>query len=132
MNKKEFSQLRYQLKKTQKQMAQLLGVSVKTIQSLEQGWRKIPIHIERQSLFLLALRKSHINKNKPCWAVLKCPMETQRNCPAWEFNAGHLCWLINGTICHGKVQKSWPKKIALCRKCEVFQSMLSFNRNQSS
>jgi hypothetical protein len=33
---------------------------------------------------------------------------------------GHLCWFINGTICHGKVQESWSKKMTVCRKCEVF------------
>jgi len=35
-------------------MAQLLGTSLKAIQSFEQGWRNIPVHIERQMLFLLA------------------------------------------------------------------------------
>ena len=48
MNKKEFSQIRNQLGKTQMQMAQLLGVSLKAIQSFEQGWREIPVHAERQ------------------------------------------------------------------------------------
>jgi hypothetical protein len=37
------------LGKTQKQMARLLGISIRTIQSYEQGLRKIPVHTERQS-----------------------------------------------------------------------------------
>ena len=125
MNKKEFSSIRHRLGKTQKEMAQLLGVSTKTVQSFEQGWRKVPVHTERQSLLLIALKASSTNKNRACWAIKKCPKETRRNCPAWEFGAGHMCWCINGTVCHGDVQKSWPQKMRICRKCEVFSSMLS-------
>ena len=50
MNRKEFSRIRQHLGKTQKEMAQLLGTSVKAIQSFEQGWRSVPGHIERQAL----------------------------------------------------------------------------------
>ena len=56
MNKKEFSQIRRNLGKTQKQMAQLLGTSLKAIQSFEQGWREIPLPVERQALFPMALK----------------------------------------------------------------------------
>lgn len=73
MNKKEFSRIRSHLGKTQKQMAQLLGISNKAIQSFEQGWRAIPVHIERQSLLLLALKESRVNGNPHCWTVKKCP-----------------------------------------------------------
>jgi DNA-binding XRE family transcriptional regulator len=55
MDKTEFSQIRHRLGKTQAQIAQLLGVSPKAIQSFEQGWRNIPTHVERQLLFLLFL-----------------------------------------------------------------------------
>jgi len=125
MNKSELSRIRHLLGKTQLQMAQLLGASLKTIQSFEQGWRRIPIHSERQSLFLLALKGARINKNRPCWTIKKCPVETRQNCPAWEFGAGHLCWFINGTICQGKPQKSWRKKMEICKTCEVLQSLYS-------
>jgi DNA-binding XRE family transcriptional regulator len=125
MNKKEFSKIRYYLGKTQLQMAQLLGVSLKAIQSFEQGWRKVPVHTERQSLFLLALKKSPLSKTRPCWSVKKCPVTIRRTCPAWEFEAGQVCWLINGTICHGMTQKSWVKKMEMCRKCEVFAPILA-------
>ena len=50
----EFSSIRAYLGKTQKELAQLLGTSLKAIQSFEQGWRRIPVHVERQVLFLLA------------------------------------------------------------------------------
>ena len=124
MDKSEFSRIRQRLGKTQKQLAQLLGSSLKAIQSFEQGWRNIPVHTERQALFLLALRESANKTTWPCWAVRKCSEEIKQNCPAWEFKSGYLCWFINGTICHGKVQQDWKTKIKVCRRCEVFRSIL--------
>jgi DNA-binding XRE family transcriptional regulator len=125
MDRGEFSSIRGRLGKTQSQMAQLLGTSLKAVQSFEQGWRKVPTHIERQMLFLLAQKMGKDRKHKPCWAIERCPLETRQHCPAWEFQCGHLCWFINGTICRGEVNKSWGDKMAQCRKCVVFRSMLS-------
>ena len=51
MDSKEFSQFRTRLNKTQKQMGQLLGTSIKAIHSYEQGWRSVPGHVERQVFF---------------------------------------------------------------------------------
>ncbi len=125
MEKEEFSKIRRHLGKTQLQLAQLLGTSLKAIQSFEQGWRNIPVHTERQAFFLLGLKKSPHKKNRACWVIRKCPMETRQNCPAWELQAGNLCWFINGTICHGQVQENWQKKMKMCRQCKVFRTMLT-------
>ena len=125
MEKKELAKIRNYLGKTQKQMAQLLGTSLKAIKSYEQGWRNIPGYIERQVFFLLAAKEAWGIRKKPCWEIIKCSMETRQNCPAWEFNAGYLCWFINGTVCEGKVQKDWSTKIKICRQCKVLKSMLS-------
>ena len=132
MNQSELAQMRHLLGKTQKQIAQLLGVSVRTIQSFEQGFRKVPLYIERQVLFLTALKQSRSNGSRPCWLVRKCPKETRQACPAWEFGAGHFCWFINGTICHGEPQKSWRKKMQICRTCEVLQSLVASKVKQTS
>jgi len=121
----EFSSIRRYLGKTQSQLAQLLGISPKAVQSFEQGWRKTPVHTERQVLLLVALKNMAVaRKNGPCWARRKCPVEIKQNCPAWEFKAGHLCWFINGTICQGRVRESWRKKMKLCRQCKVFRNIL--------
>ena len=98
MEKQELAKIRNYLGKTQKQMAQLLGTSLKAIKSYEQGWRNIPVHIERQVLFLLVVKETLGIRKKPCWEIVKCSMETRQSCPAWEFNAGYLCWFINGTV----------------------------------
>ena len=124
MKREELSKIRHHLEKTQLQMSRLLGTSLKAIESFEQGWRSIPVHIERQALFLLVLKKSPSQKNSACWVIRKCPMETRQNCPAWELKAGNLCWFINGTICHGQVQENWQKKMRICRQCKVFRTML--------
>ncbi len=125
MDKEEFTEIRSQLGKTQKQMAQLLATSQKAIVSFEQGWRNIPVHIERQVFFLFVSLNSQNIKSKPCWNIQKCPIKIKRNCPAWEFQIGHLCWFINGTVCHGEVQESWKEKMKMCRQCEVFRDILS-------
>ena len=124
MNKNEFKKYRARLNKTQKQMAELLGTSLKAIHSYEQGWRTVPVHVERQVFFLLSRFKQKSKGKKPCWTIKKCTPEQRRQCPAWEFSAGDLCWFINGTICEGMSQKDWKEKMKICRSCEVFSSIL--------
>jgi hypothetical protein len=128
MDKTEFSQVRRHLGKTQAQIANLLGVSPKAVQSFEQGWRYIPTHVERQMLFLVFLRSSKGKGYISCWSIRKCPVKVRRHCPAWEFKVGHICWFINGTICQGVMQQNWQKKMKLCRQCEVFGSILPSTR----
>ena len=118
MDKKEFLRFRKTLNKTQKQMAQLLGTSVKAVQGYEQGWRSVPPYVERQ-VFFLVFRRRGAKGLKACWITKKCPSEKKKQCPAWEFRAGNLCWFINGSICEGVVQKDWRKKMQICRKCKV-------------
>ncbi len=124
MDNKEFARLRKKLDKTQKQIAQLLGVSIKAVHSYEQGWRSIPTHAERQMLFLVSNMRGGSKGNKPCWAIKKCPPKKKKECPAWEFKSGKLCWFINGTICDGIVYKDWKEKMKLCRSCEVFANIM--------
>ena len=124
MQNKEFSDIRHYLGKSQKQLAQLLCISTKAIQSFEQGWRKIPANAERQLLFLLSLKKQLDDNTNPCWKIKNCPVEWRENCSAWEFKAGHFCWFINGTFCQGRSEENWEKKIKICQDCKVFQSRL--------
>ena len=120
MESTEFAYLRKKMDKTQKQISQLLGVSLKAIHSYEQGWRTIPAHAERQILFLTAMKNRSKNAKKACWTQLKCPTEQRNNCPAWEYNAGDLCWFINGTICGGSPNEDWKAKMTVCRDCSVY------------
>jgi len=124
MEKEKIIQIRRFLGKTQKELAQLLGVSLKAVQSFEQGWRKIPVHVERQILFLLVQKNTTIAKAPTCWDDLNCPDELREKCPAWEFNTPNLCWFINGTVCGGTVHKDWREKMKSCWKCKVLLDQL--------
>jgi len=124
MDSKEFSYIRQKLNKTQKQMAQLLGTSIKAVTSYEQGWRTVPAYVERQIFFLVSRMRRVKKGQKPCWVIKSCPTEIKKQCPAWEFQAGKLCWFINGTICEGTVQMDWKEKMKICRSCEVLISLM--------
>jgi len=124
MDSERFSQARKKLRKTQKQLAELLGTSLKAVHSYEQGWRGVPGHVERQLFFLISRVEGSHKGRKPCWAIKSCPPERKKQCPAWEFQAGRLCWFINGTICEGVVQKNWNEKMKICQGCEVLSSLL--------
>lgn len=123
MDSSEFIDIRRKLEKTQKEIASLLGISLKAVCSYEQGWRTIPGHVERQLLFLLA-RRGHRRKTTPnCWDLRHCPADKKEKCPAWEYDAGEFCWFINGTICQGATCQNWEKKIQVCRNCVVMKSI---------
>jgi DNA-binding XRE family transcriptional regulator len=127
MEKEKFVLARKSLGKTQKQLAELLGTSLKAIHSYEQGWRSIPVNVERQLFFLIATKGEENQTHQPCWVIRKCPPDRKERCPAWEFKAGRLCWFINGTICEGVVHKNWDEKMKICQSCEVLSSgALSF------
>ena len=125
MESGEFIKFRKRLDKTQQQISELLGVSIKAVHSYEQGWRNVPAHVERQLYFLLASLRQGGEAIRPCWSVKKCPPERKKNCPAWEFQAGKFCWFINGTICECKARKTWKDKIKVCKQCEVMQELLT-------
>jgi transcriptional regulator with XRE-family HTH domain len=120
MKKNEFIAIRKKLGKTQKDLSELLGISLKAISSYEQGWRNIPGHVERQLLYLAAKKSGAPLRD--CWDVLNCPDEVKQQCPAWEFKSGKLCWFINGTICNCQAKKDWQDKMIICRSCPVFKA----------
>lgn len=123
MTKEEFKKYRKTLDKTQKKMAQLLGVSVKAVHSYEQGWRTVPPSVERQIFFLLSQKNGSRKPSRDCWEIRSCPHSTRSECPAWEFDAGKLCWFINGTICDGSIQKNWKEKMKICQTCDIFKNL---------
>jgi hypothetical protein len=122
MDSREFVLARKKLGKTQKRLAELLGTSLKAVHSYEQGWRSIPVGVERQLLFLVSRIGGEEKNLEPCWAVRDCPPDIKERCPAWEFNAGRLCWFVNGTLCGGKVCVNWDEKMKICSSCEVMSS----------
>jgi DNA-binding XRE family transcriptional regulator len=124
MDSQEFKYFREKLNKTQKQMAELLALSLKAVCSYEQGTRSVPVHVERQIFFLVSRLALKNKRKKICWDTMKCSKELKKKCPAWEFQVGDLCWFINGTICRGEAQKNWREKMKICRSCKVFMHLM--------
>ena len=124
MDSLQFTNFRKKLKKTQQELARLMGTSVKAIHSYEQGWRTVPAHVERQLLLLACMANGRRQSDSPCWVLRQCPEDRRERCPAWEFQAGDLCWFINGTICEGAPRKSWQEKMEICGSCVVRTSKL--------
>jgi hypothetical protein len=122
LDTEEFFKCRKRLGKTQKEMAEILGIAMKTVHSYEQGWRKIPSHIERQVFFLLSNRKGKEKSVTPCWEKKQCGIKEQ--CPAWEFQSGHLCWFLCGTLCACTQGCSLEEKSERCRSCEILKTLL--------
>ena len=123
MDSPEFKRLRKKLGKNQRQTAELLAVSLKTVHSYEQGWRTVPPAVARQMYFLAS--RLGADDRRPCWDVTGCPEERKVNCPAWEFRSGEICWFVNGTICDGTARKTWGDKMLICRDCEMFAPRFS-------
>ncbi len=124
MDNKEFATTRKRLKKTQKELASLLGISLKAVCSYEQGWRSIPGHVERQLIFLLARKIYRFKECKNCWDIRNCPDEKKLNCPAWEFDSGKFCWFTTGTLCENTPHKTWSEKILMCKKCVIMKKLM--------
>jgi|WetSurMetagenome_2_1015567.scaffolds.fasta_scaffold59151_5 hypothetical protein len=122
MEPMEFSKLRGRLGKTQQGLARLMGTSLKAVHSYEQGWRSIPSHVERQLLFLASMKGKPLVRRTPCWVVRDCSAERRKHCPAWEFQAGEICWFVNGTFCEGVSLSHWQEKMSICRSCTFFWS----------
>jgi hypothetical protein len=108
MEKEEFRSFRIRLKKTQKQLAELLGVSIKAVHSYEQGWRPVPAAVERQLFFLLSRLQTGRKLNADCWNVKKCPQRRRENCPAWEFRSGSSTAPFVMGLCKKTGKTKWP------------------------
>ncbi len=111
------------LGKSQSEMSALLGISVRAVQSYEQGWRPCPPYVQKLAGLLLFLKwRKNRRKQTPCWEIQNCPRQARQKCMAWEIRSPELCWLLTGTLCGGKKQKSWQAKLATCSKCKVMKA----------
>jgi DNA-binding XRE family transcriptional regulator len=121
----DLKSVRQALGRSQSELAALLGVSTRAIQSYEQGWRPVPQHVQKSAALLLFLNwRKDMYALSPCWKVRQCVPAERENCPAYEFRAGELCWLITGTFCNGTKRDTWEAKIAHCRQCVVMTRWL--------
>ncbi len=117
--------LRTELKLSQRDMAELLGVSTKSIQSYEQGWRKVTPHIEQMLLLHAILHRGpDLKREPPCWQQTKCDPTIRSSCPAVSMSGPGFCWLVTGTYCHGERTGSWQAKRRRCLACVVLKRLI--------
>lgn len=111
---------------SQSKAATLLGVSTKAVQSYEQGFRRVPAHVQRTAALLLYLRWRKQNaRHVPCWEVNGCDVGLRPGCPSFQHGAGDLCWMLTGTLCRGAKKSSPATKMAECQKCPVMRRWLT-------
>jgi len=124
MTAQEFAGLRSRLIRTQREMADLLGVSLKAVESYEQGWRRIPANIERILYFLLfKMNQNFFGRLDHCWLEIKCSTAVRADCPAWIAREGLYCWFLTGKMCRAK-KGARPAKGMSCSDCAFFKKRL--------
>ncbi|UCH94360.1 MAG: helix-turn-helix transcriptional regulator [Candidatus Aminicenantes bacterium] len=124
MQKEKFLRIRKKLNKTQKEMAVLLGISIKTVESYEQGLRNIPANVERIVYYLLfKLNMEKFKEKEPCWDIKKCPLPTRENCVAWIAKEGFFCWFLTGRVCTREKLLS-GESTKSCFHCSFFKENL--------
>lgn len=124
--KRGLASIRKMLGISQRAMARLLGISTRSIQSYEQGWRAVPVLVQKLADFYLALKQRKVTANKkPCWIILKCQPGKRDQCLAYQLDAGDLCWLVTGNRSRGKEHACWEDKLEACRECPVMKSWRS-------
>ena len=119
-------EIRTELGLSQSELAALVGVSTRAIQSYEQGWRRPSEMVERMLLLLaIAYRNRDQLERARCWEAKKCLPEMRDLCIAYITRQGHLCWFLTGTMCHGKNRRCWDEKLRECLKCSFMQGLLT-------
>lgn len=117
--------MRMELGLSQTELASLVGVSTRAIQSYEQGWRRPSENVQRHLLLLLiALRRGSHLQDHQCWKSTRCPPEIRDRCIAYVTRQGHICWFLTGTICKGKRAARWAEKLRECLQCDFMQELL--------
>ncbi len=118
---KTVKMIRKRVGMTQQTLARALGVSIRAVQSYEQGWRDIPTHIMVQLLVLVAAFYPKGDR-KPCWEIRGCSPESMEKCPCCKTD-GMLCWLVTGrqaAPCHEGYDD-----LRACLECPVVMQILA-------
>lgn len=110
---------------SQSEFADLIGGSLRTVQSCEQGWRNPSPAVEKAALLLLmAYRHGAEFSAHTCWDSVQCSEGEREGCLVYKTRQGHLCWLLSGHICKGIRLHSWEDKKKLCAECDFFRELV--------
>lgn len=108
---------------TQAETAHFLGVSKKSVESYEQGWRHPPQTLCKQMITLLALNRGYPANSKPCWEVMRCSPAVRDACFCARKMGGHFCWLTCSANCHQHLDAP-QQEPGCCFHCPVVQQLM--------
>lgn len=87
--------------------------------------------MDRESLKKKRTLRQRRKMKKNCWEILKCIKE---DCPVRSekrlngihegVNAGRACWVVAGTRCKGEISGTFAQKMADCRECQVYVTVI--------
>ncbi|MEI6875357.1 MAG: transcriptional regulator [Spirochaetota bacterium] len=121
MDAAAFASIRSKLGRSQREIADILGLSLKAVESYEQGWRKVPANVERILWFLyFKLNEKTIEEEAPCWERTDCPEDRSANCVARLAGEGRFCWFFTGKLCDTAREKRGES----CYTCDVFTKLV--------
>lgn len=107
---------------TQVAFAGVLGVSVRAVQSYEQGWRDIPPATLLHMFAVLASIRRPALGEVPCWDLTGCSEAVRNGCRSHRLNEGLFCWLVAGNACGRRGgDPSGPLK---CIDCPVIHRLI--------
>jgi DNA-binding XRE family transcriptional regulator len=118
-------QIRTEMGLSQSELASLVGIGVRAIQSYEQEWRQPSEMVKRTLLLLLVAHRNGTELSQMrCWEQKTCSPGVCEKCIAYATRQGHLCWFLTGTICAGRSHKNWTEKMEVCLGCSFLQQLL--------
>ena len=118
-------EIRAEMGLSQSELAGLVGISSRAIQSYEQAWRQPSELVERMLLLLVVAHRNGARLSQcRCWEQTECSPGVRKRCIAYVARQGHLCWFLTGTTCKGQRQESWSDKLRLCLECGFLQALL--------
>ena len=122
-----FRMLRKGLGVTQSALADGLGLSIRAVQSYEQGWREPPLRVVRHVLTMLALKYNGGVAQAPCWEVTACPESVRDECLTYKVGTGSFCWLMGSQRCRSRrAGKGWRQ--IPCLNCPILSGVLRRTR----
>lgn len=116
--------VRKMLGRTQAELGAALGISTKAVQSYEQGWRRVPVHVLIQLLVLVDLNeRSAQAEYAPCWQLRNCDPKLRETCAAFTMSVGRLCWSVGSRACPAKPGDGDSDAFP-CMSCPVVRRLL--------
>ena len=107
---------------TQVELGGVLGVSVRAVQSYEQGWREVPSATLLHMFAVLASARRPKLRDVPCWSLTRCPESTRSACRSHRLNEGLFCWLVAGNACGRRGGD--PGDPLKCIECPVINRLI--------